>query len=105
MPRDAVSPGAAPSVVSLCSGIGGLEAALVGDMSWPLADTDTHCRAVLEARWPEADQLDDWTTLDTLDPWSPEIVTAGLPCQPVSTAGLRRLELRTSGGCSAISLS
>ena len=45
---------------------------------------------MLEARWPEAAQLDDWTTLDTLDPWHPDIVTAGLPCQPVSTAGARR---------------
>ena len=78
-----------PSIVSLCSGIGGLEAALVGDVV-ATADTDPHCRAVLEAHWPEAAQLDDWTTLDTLDPWSPDIVTAGLPCQPVSTAGQRR---------------
>ncbi|MYA40603.1 MAG: hypothetical protein F4Z31_02435 [Gemmatimonadetes bacterium] len=78
-----------PSVVSLCSGIGGLEAALVGDVV-ATADTDPHCRAVLEARWPGVDQLDDWTTLDTLDPWGPDVVTAGLPCQPVSTAGMRR---------------
>lgn len=85
-PRRIVS---SPSVVSLCSGIGGLEAALVGDVV-ATADTDPHCRAVLEARWPGVDQLDDWTTLDTLDPWSPDIVTAGLPCQPVSTAGMRR---------------
>ena len=78
-----------PSIVSLCSGIGGLEAALVGDVV-ATAETDPHCSAVLEARWPDAAQLDDWTTLDTLDPWSPDIVAAGLPCQPVSTAGLRR---------------
>ena len=80
---------ALPSIVSLCSGIGGLEAALVGDVV-ATADTDPHCRTVLKACWPEATQLDDWTTLDTLDPWNPEIVTAGLPCQPVSIAGLRR---------------
>ena len=78
-----------PHAVSLCSGIGGLEAALGVDVV-ALAEMDPHCRAVLEARWPEAAQLDDWTTLDTLDPWSPDIVTAGLPCQPVSTAGQRR---------------
>lgn len=78
-----------PSIVSLCSGIGGLEAALVGDVV-ATAETDPHCCAVLEARWPDAVQLGDWTTLDTLDPWQPDIVAAGLPCQPVSQAGLRR---------------
>ena len=80
------------TVGSLCAGYGGLDLALelLGidvELAWyaeilPAAD------AVMRARHPDAPNLGDLTRI--VNPPDVEIVTAGFPCQPVSTAGQRK---------------
>lgn len=73
-------------VGALCAGYGGLELGLGHDPIW-VSETDPHASAVLAARFPDAPNLGDLTELD--DPPPVDLITAGFPCQPVSTAGQR----------------
>ena len=76
------------SVVGLFSGIGGLEVAFAsaGFEASQLVEIDPAARAVLRARFPNADIREDVTTLEAL-PADATIVTAGFPCQNLSMAG------------------
>jgi DNA (cytosine-5)-methyltransferase 1 len=79
------------TVGSLCTGIGGL------DHSLTIAGLDTHPVFVSDidpgaCAWLEANStapnLGDFTALDELPPV--DILTAGFPCQPLSSAGQRK---------------
>lgn len=74
---------------SLCTGYGGLDLAVGGDIAW-LAEFDKHAAKVCSARFPEAPNLGDLTTVDwsTVEPV--DVITAGYPCQPFSHAGKRK---------------
>ena len=79
-------------VVSLCTGIGGFESAIEIPPA-VMAETDSDCAGVLAHRFPDAANIGDWTELGSLADLpcpEPVLITAGLPCQPVSTAGERR---------------
>lgn len=43
---------------------------------------------VLSVHFPDAESLGDMTLVDSLDPWRPDVLVAGLPCQPVSQLNL-----------------
>lgn len=80
------------AVLSLCSGYGGLdhavEAVCRATTRW-VADTDRDATTVLATRYPDAPNVGDITTHD----WAgtdADIITAGYPCQPFSTAGRRQ---------------
>jgi len=77
-------------VLSLCSGIGGLELAFPEWQLAAVAEIDPQANEVLRQRFPLVPNLGDWTALDTVDPIDVDVITAGLPCQPVSTAGRQR---------------
>lgn len=72
-------------VGSLCSGYGGLDLAVGGDLQY-VAEIDPHASTVLAERFPGVPNLGDLTTAD---PESVDLITAGFPCQPVSVAGRR----------------
>lgn len=73
--------------VALCAGIGGIELGVPAN-TVAVAETDQFATEVLRARMPSsAVHLGDWTSLDSIDSFAPDLLTAGLPCQPVSTAG------------------
>ena len=82
------------NVLALCAGIGGLELGL--HLAEPTAtpvcfvERDKFGQSVLAARWPNAIIHDDIFTLDTTTLPKIDIVTAGFPCQPWSSAGLRK---------------
>ena len=79
-------------VVSLCSGVGGLEIG-AGHMPTVVSESDQDCAALLAKRFPAAVNIGDWTQIDCVGdlPCSePDLITAGLPCQPVSSSGSRR---------------
>jgi DNA (cytosine-5)-methyltransferase 1 len=81
----------ATTVGSLCTGIAGLEhgltlAGLNTDTVF-VSDIDKGACKWLEAN-VSAPNLGDFTALDELPPV--HILTAGFPCQPLSTAGLRK---------------
>ena len=82
------------NVLALCAGIGGLELGL--HLAEPTAtpvcfvERDKFGQSVLAARWPNAIIHDDIFTLDTTNLPKIDIVTAGFPCQPWSSAGLRK---------------
>ena len=81
-------------VGSLCSGYGGLDLALGMvldvDTVWHV-EADPHASTVLTHHWPDVPNHGDLTAIDwdTVEPI--EIVTAGFPCQPISTAGRRKV--------------
>ena len=83
--------------VSLCSGIGGMELALPNaevvmfaelDPSESAPAPDKQPAAVLAAHWPHVENVGDWTDHVSFDRWQPDLIMGGLPCQPVSQAGL-----------------
>lgn len=79
------------AILSLCSGIGGLDLGLeragVGHVAC-LVERDEWCRGVLGAHWPEAEMHDDVTTFSGAGR-SVDLVVGGFPCQPFSLAGKR----------------
>ncbi len=74
-------------VGSLCSGIGGLELAVGGDLRWA-AETAPAPSTVLARRFPSAVNHGDWTDPAVWDDLEPvDLIVGGLPCQPISVAG------------------
>ncbi|CUW30093.1 DNA cytosine methyltransferase [Streptomyces sp. SID7810] len=81
-------------ILELCAGYGGLgmaAEALTGERIRYVAESDPHASRILAARYPDAPNLGDITSVD----WEAlqgeiDIVTAGFPCQGISNAGLRR---------------
>lgn len=84
------------NVLSLFSGIGGLELGLerAGMTVVGQVELDQWCRRVLEKHWPEVPKHDDVRTC--VDWWRGEprpavhLVAGGFPCQPFSFGGLQR---------------
>ena len=85
---------AAPRILELCAGYGGLglavEALTGGRVAW-VADNDPHKSMILERRFPGVPNLGDIREIDwaTLIDQSVDIITAGFPCQDISNAGKR----------------
>lgn len=84
------------NVLSLFSGIGGLELGLerAGMTVVGQVEIDPFCRRVLAKHWPEVPRHDDVRTavawwLDRARP-AVDVVAGGFPCQPFSNAGHKR---------------
>lgn len=83
--------------VSLFSGIGGIDLAAerAGFTSVLQVEKDDFCRQVLEKHWPDVTRIDDVRdvsadTLRNIGLVTPTLVSGGFPCQPFSSAGLKR---------------
>lgn len=84
------------NLLSLFSGIGGLDLGLerAGMTTVGHVERDPFCRSVLSRHWPTVPQHDDVITAPAW--WASEerprvdVVAGGFPCQPSSTAGLRK---------------
>ena len=82
-------------VLDLFSGIGGFSLGLEstgGFETCAFCEIDTDCRAVLRRHWPSTPIYNDVKELDrgTMEADGvrlPDIITAGWPCQDISTAG------------------
>jgi DNA (cytosine-5)-methyltransferase 1 len=77
-------------VVSLFSGIGGIEFGLKaqGFTSDFFCEIDPLARAILKKNFPEATVAEDIMSIDRLP--EADLVTAGFPCQDLSQAGAKR---------------
>lgn len=88
-------PARALQVLSLFSGIGGLELGLerAGMRTVGQVEIDPYCQRVLAKHWPDVPRHDDVRT--AMDWWSSEqrprvdVVCGGFPCQDISLAGRR----------------
>lgn len=81
------------TVGSLCSGYGGLDCAVeavFGARTVWHAETEPGPAAVLAARWPTVPNLGDITAVDWTAVEPVDVLAAGWPCQPFSTAGRRK---------------
>lgn len=77
------------TVGSLCTGYGGLDLAVGGDLQW-YAEFDKHASSVCAVRFPGVPNLHDLTTVDWTQVAPVDVLTAGYPCQPFSVAGRRK---------------
>ena len=81
-------------VGSLCTGYGGLEMGLeaaVGDIDLRfVSDIDKDVSTLLTHHYPHISNLGDLTTVDWKQQDEIDVLTAGYPCQPFSTAGKRK---------------
>ena len=76
-------------VGSLFTGYGGLDMAVGGDVAWYSEIEPAACK-ILAEHYPGVENLGDITAVDwsTVEPV--DVITGGYPCQPFSTAGMRR---------------
>ena len=73
---------------SLCTGVGGLDEQLPGELSW-LAETDDSCTRLLKREHPDVPNLGDITAED-FPGTHVDLLTSGDPCQSMSVAGRQK---------------
>jgi len=82
-----------PMIGSLFSGYGGLDMGVQdvfgGIVTWHF-EYDEAPSKILAHHWPWVPNYGDVTTIDWADVTPVDIITAGYPCQPFSTAGSRK---------------
>lgn len=89
------APGSPPTIVALCAGYGGLEAAIragIGGQIAAFAENDPHAATVFATHHPQVPNLGDITAVDwhqVRDRYAPDVVGAGFPCRNISNAGRR----------------
>lgn len=80
-----------PRIVSLCSGFGGLDRAIeaiTGGELVAYAEFDSDAASIMAVHYPDLPNLGDITTA-TYEGIEADVVCAGWPCQPASSAGKR----------------
>jgi len=76
-------------VGSLFSGYGGLDLAVGGELAWYSEIEPAACK-VMEAHYPGVPNLGDITQVDWAEVEPVDVITGGYPCQPFSSAGMRK---------------
>ncbi|PWJ06814.1 DNA cytosine methyltransferase [Streptomyces sp. NWU49] len=88
-------PGSPPTIVALCAGYGGLEAAIrarIGGQVAAFAENDPYAATVFAHRHPGVPNFGDIRHVDwdqVRDVFRPDVIGAGFPCRNTSNAGRR----------------
>ena len=79
---------------SLFAGIGGFDLGLerAGLICKWQVEIDPFCQRVLAKHWPNVRRHDDVRTFPPEGDWAVDVVCGGFPCQPVSVAGLGKVQ-------------
>ena len=79
---------------SLFSGIGGIDLGLEWagmECIWQV-ENDAYCQRVLAKHWPDIARFGDVHDVGKHNLETPDLITGGFPCQPVSFAGKRKAQ-------------
>lgn len=81
-----------PCILSLCSGIGGIDLAAewAGFEIAGQVEIDEYCRQVLAKHWPDVPRRNDIHEIQGNEFGHIDLIAGGIPCQPFSAAGKRQ---------------
>lgn len=79
-------------ILSFCCGVGALDMTIKDGVHVAHSDISVNVNKFFAKVYPHSEELGDFTVLDSIDPWEPDVITAGLPCQPISQAGKQKFD-------------
>ena len=80
------------TILSFCCGVGALDMIIADGEHIAHSDISTNVNRFFAKVYPHSEELGDFTVLDSIDPFKPDVITAGLPCQPISVAGKQKAD-------------
>ncbi len=79
-------------ILSFCCGVGALDMIIQDGKHVAHSDISVNVNKFFAKVYPHSEELGDFTVLDSIDSFEPDVITAGLPCQPISIGGKQKFD-------------